>query len=102
MAVERPDLNQSPDDFSPSPPPTEPAEENSAEYVQDDKREKRLRFLFDLEKPEGSGRSGTDAILVLPHPDSRVVEFELKSATAKGITTARGKHSANRSAALAS
>ena len=32
--------------------------EQEAEAVQDDSREKRLRELFGLVKPEGSGRSG--------------------------------------------
>ena len=42
--------------------------------VQDDDREAFIRQLFGLIKPEGSGRSGTDAVLLLP--DKRPVEFE--------------------------
>lgn len=64
-------------------------EKTAAEYVQDDKRERRLRDLFGLVKPEGSGRMGTDAELPLPPPEGRRVEFELKSATRSKITTAR-------------
>lgn len=67
-----------------------PDEPTAKEYVQDDARENVLRDLFGLKKPPESGRGGVDAILVLPKPhDKTAVEFELKSATAKGITTAR-------------
>lgn len=71
--------------------PPEPIEstgdsEVTGEVIQDNKRETALVQLFGLTKPQGAGRSGTDATLEV---NGREVEFELKSATMDGITTAR-------------
>lgn len=54
--------------------------------VQDERRELAQIELFDLLKPEGEGRSGVDAILVL---DGVEIPFELKTMTEKSVTTAR-------------
>jgi len=54
--------------------------------VQDERRELAQIELFDLLKPEGEGRSGTDAILIL---DGIEIPFELKTMTEKSVTTAR-------------
>jgi hypothetical protein len=69
--------------------PCGPLEEGTAESeaVQDDAREKQLRELYGLTKPQGAGRMGTDAVLEIP--GYGVVEFELKSATRQGVSTAR-------------
>lgn len=63
----------------------EESEDGEAE-IQDNRREKVLREFFGLKKPEGAGRSGTDAVLKVR---GQTVKFELKSLTRKGITTAR-------------
>jgi len=55
--------------------------------VQDDQRELAQIELFGLQKPEGEGRSGVDAILQLE--DGQEILFELKSMTDKSVTTAR-------------
>ncbi len=55
--------------------------------VQDDAREAHLLGPYALERPVGAGRIGTDGVLTLPNGTR--IEFELKSATKKGITTAR-------------
>jgi hypothetical protein len=54
--------------------------------VQDDGRENEMRELFDLEKPEGEGRSGVDAVLTL---SGEKFLFELKSTTNGSVTTVR-------------
>lgn len=54
--------------------------------MQDDARELELIQLFDLERPQGSGRSGTDAVLVFK---DRLIPFELKSTTRGSVTTVR-------------
>lgn len=56
--------------------------------VQDDARENHLRELFRLEKEEGEGRGGNDAILKM---DGAVFKFELKSSSDKNrsVTTVR-------------
>lgn len=63
--------------------------------VQDDRRESEMRELFGLERLEGAGRSGTDAILRLAGSDvpsalqGTIVHFELKSTTKGSVTTVR-------------
>lgn len=54
--------------------------------VQDERRELAQIELFNLKKPEGEGRSGVDAILIL---DGVEIPFELKTMTDKSVTTAR-------------
>lgn len=54
--------------------------------VQDDRRQVELMALFNLEKPAGATRSGTDGIL---HLDGREIPFELKSSTKGSVTTVR-------------
>jgi hypothetical protein len=56
--------------------------------VQDDGRENELRELFELEKEEGEGRGGNDAVLKL---DGAIFRFELKSTsdTSRSVTTVR-------------
>jgi hypothetical protein len=54
--------------------------------IQDDAREQELIKLFNLHRPENSGRSGTDAILKL---DGNEIHFELKSTTRGSVTTVR-------------
>lgn len=54
--------------------------------VQDDKREKELIQLFQLEKPANASRSGTDAILDI---NGQKIPFELKSTTKTSVTTVR-------------
>ena len=54
--------------------------------VQDERRELAQIELFELSKPEGEGRSGIDAILLL---DGVEIPFELKTMTDKSVTTAR-------------
>jgi hypothetical protein len=54
--------------------------------VQDDRREKELRELFKLTKPEDSGRSGVDAVLEF---NGVTLPFELKSTSKKSVTTVR-------------
>ena len=64
----------------------EATEDDDVEAPQDNKREKQLRELYGLVKPEGSGRSGTDAELLFKE---KHIPFELKSTTTDGVTTAR-------------
>ena len=56
--------------------------------AQDDSRENRLVDLFNLDRPVGRVRHGTDAILTM---DGKEFEFELKSITTTkgGLTTVR-------------
>jgi hypothetical protein len=56
--------------------------------VQDDARENQLRDLFELEKEEGEGRGGNDAVLKM---DGATFRFELKSTSdnARSVTTVR-------------
>jgi len=54
--------------------------------VQDDVRETEIRNKFLLEKDEKSGRSGTDAYLIVKKIK---YHFELKSTTTGSVTTAR-------------
>lgn len=54
--------------------------------VQDERRELAQIGLFELEKPDGEGRSGVDAILNI---DGLEIPFELKSTTDGSVTTAR-------------
>jgi hypothetical protein len=54
--------------------------------VQDDRREQELIDLFELRRPDDSGRAGLDAILEL---DASAVPFELKSTTRGSVTTVR-------------
>ena len=54
--------------------------------IQDDAREIELIELFELGRPIGGGRSGTDAILEI---DGNVIPFELKSSTVGSVSTAR-------------
>ncbi len=54
--------------------------------VQDDARELELIRLFELERPQDSGRSGTDAVLALK---DHLIPFELKSTTRGSVTTVR-------------
>jgi len=55
--------------------------------VQDDVRENEQRVLFGLVKPEGEGRGGVDAIMVLK--DKTEIPFELKTTTNGSVTTVR-------------
>lgn len=55
--------------------------------VQDDIRELAQIELFNLVKPEGEGRSGVDAVLILDN--GQEILFELKTMTDKSVTTAR-------------
>jgi len=55
--------------------------------VQDDAREVVQRELFGLTKPEGEGRGGIDAIMVLD--DKSEIPFELKTTTNGSVTTVR-------------
>lgn len=55
--------------------------------VQDDVRENLQIELFDLLKPEGEGRSGIDAIMILD--DGSELPFELKTTTNGSVTTVR-------------
>lgn len=52
--------------------------------VQDDRREREMRSVFELE--DGKGRGGTDAFLEL---DDEKIPFELKSSTDDSFTTGR-------------
>ena len=54
--------------------------------VQDDVRETEIRNKFLLKKDEKSGRSGTDAYLIV---EKITYHFELKSTTTGSVTTAR-------------
>lgn len=54
--------------------------------IQDDTRENAQIELFELTKPEGEGRSGIDAILVL---NEQEIPFELKTTTNGSVTTVR-------------
>lgn len=54
--------------------------------VQDDRREEEQIELFDLQRPSGRSRDGTDAELDI---GGQVVEFELKSTTKNTVTTVR-------------
>ena len=54
--------------------------------VQDDIRENKQIALFELIRPEGEGRSGIDAILLL---DNQNIPFELKTTTSGSVTTVR-------------
>lgn len=56
--------------------------------VQDDAREIKLRELFGLEKEEGEGRGGNDAILRI---NDQTIAFELKSTSSvsRSVTTVR-------------
>lgn len=54
--------------------------------VQDNIREREIRDLFQLEKPPGEGRGGTDAYLVWK---GKQFNFELKSTTRGSVTTVR-------------
>jgi len=54
--------------------------------VQDDVRETEIRIKFLLKKDEKSGRSGTDAYLIVKKIK---YHFELKSTTTGSVTTAR-------------
>jgi hypothetical protein len=60
----------------------------SRRVAQDDARENRLVDLFNLARPPGRSRSGTDALLSI---DDRTIEFELKSVTTAGgsVSTVR-------------
>lgn len=49
--------------------------------AQDDAREKKIIDLFNLKRPPGHVRHGTDAVL---HLQGQAIEFELKSVTTKG------------------
>lgn len=55
--------------------------------VQDDIRENLQIELFGLYKPEGEGRSGIDAIMILD--DGSELPFELKTTTNGSVTTVR-------------
>ncbi|WP_323768355.1 hypothetical protein [Antarctobacter sp.] len=54
--------------------------------VQDDRREEEQIELFDLKRPTGRSRDGTDAELDI---DGHHIEFELKSTTKGSVTTVR-------------
>ncbi|WP_145764597.1 hypothetical protein [Streptomyces brevispora] len=54
--------------------------------VQDDRRESQMVDRFNLEVPEDRKRSDIDASLTI---DGQIVNFELKSATSKGVSTVR-------------
>ncbi|MEU8757737.1 hypothetical protein [Streptomyces sp. NPDC048659] len=54
--------------------------------VQDDKREIQMVDRFNLEVPEGRKRADIDASLTIA---GQTVDFELKSATRKGVSTVR-------------
>lgn len=53
---------------------------------QDDARESRMRYLFELQKDEAEGRSGIDAFLRL---GGRQIPFELKTTSKGSVTTVR-------------
>lgn len=53
---------------------------------QDDQREEETRKLFDLQKDESEGRSGTDAFLQM---EGKKLEFELKTTSTGSVTTVR-------------
>lgn len=54
--------------------------------IQDNKREKELIKLFNLEQPKNRSRIGVDGLLVV---DDITIPFEIKSTTIGDITTAR-------------
>ncbi len=54
--------------------------------IQDDARENAQIILFGLDRPEGGGRSGVDAILKLGEVE---IPFELKTTTSGSVTTVR-------------